>query len=61
LRPAGVVAIVAALIAGHLVLADRTRFELEQEDWEQFMELLDRPAHVPPGLRKLFSQPSVFE
>jgi uncharacterized protein (DUF1778 family) len=51
----------AAVSEARRVLADRTRFELERPDWDQFMELLDRPAHVPPGLRKLFSKPSVFE
>jgi len=51
----------AAVSEARRILADRTRFELEQSDWEKFMELLDRPAQVPPGLRKLFSQPSVFE
>jgi hypothetical protein len=34
---------------------------LEQPDWERFMKLLDRPAQVPAGLRRLFSKPSVFE
>jgi hypothetical protein len=43
------------------VPADRTRFELDEPDWEQFVKLLDRPAAVPKGLRSLFSKPSVFE
>lgn len=51
----------AAVSEARRVLADRTHFELEQPDWEQFIELLDRPAQVPPGLRELFSRPSVFE
>jgi len=51
----------AAIAEARRVLADRTHFELDQPDWERFMELLDRPAQVPPGLRKLFSKPSVFE
>jgi hypothetical protein len=38
-----------------------THIELDQPDWEWFMELLDRPAQVSPGLRKLFSKVSVFE
>lgn len=41
--------------------SDGIRIELKQPEWERFMELLDRPAQVPPGLRKLFSKPSVFE
>jgi uncharacterized protein (DUF1778 family) len=51
----------AAVSEARRILADRTRFELEQPDWEQFIELLDRPPQVPAGLRKLFSEPSVFE
>jgi len=51
----------AAVSEARRVLADRTHFELGQSDWEQFMDLLDRPAQVPPGLRKLFSKSSVFE
>jgi uncharacterized protein (DUF1778 family) len=51
----------AAISEARRVLADRTRFELDQPAWDEFMELLDRPAKVPPGLRKLFSKPSVFE
>jgi uncharacterized protein (DUF1778 family) len=51
----------AAVSEARRILADRTHFELEQPDWGQFIELLDRPAQVPPGLRKLFSEASVFE
>lgn len=51
----------AAVLEARRVLADRTHFELDQPDWDQFMELLNRPAQVSPGLQKLFSKPSVFE
>jgi len=51
----------AAVSEARRVLADRTHFELDQPEWDQFKELLDRPAQVPPGLRELFSKPSVFE
>lgn len=51
----------AAVSEARRVLADRTTFELEAENWTQFMELLDRPARVPDGLRDLFAKPSVFE
>jgi uncharacterized protein (DUF1778 family) len=51
----------AAVTEARRVLADRTRFELDRPDWERFVELLDRPARVPAGLRDLFSKPSVFE
>jgi uncharacterized protein (DUF1778 family) len=50
----------AAVVEAERVLADRTTFVLEAEEWERFVELLDRPPQETPGLRKLFSQPSVF-
>lgn len=51
----------AAVAEARRILADRTHFEVDQPQWEKFLELLDRPARVPPGLKKLFSEPSVFE
>jgi uncharacterized protein (DUF1778 family) len=50
----------AAVIEAERVLADRTQFVLEAEQWERFVELLDRPPQEKPGLEKLFSQPSAF-
>jgi uncharacterized protein (DUF1778 family) len=49
----------AALESGR-VLADRTEFALEQQQWERFVELLDRSPRKKPELTKLFSQPSVL-
>jgi uncharacterized protein (DUF1778 family) len=40
----------AAVSEARRVLADRTKFELDEPDWRRFMEL-----------RSLFSKPSVFE
>jgi len=51
---------VAAVAQARRVLADRTHFGLDRPDWDEFVELLDRPAQVPPGLRYLFAKPSVF-
>lgn len=51
----------AAVSEARRILADRTRFELEPEDWRRFMDMLDRPPEVPDGLRDLFAKPSVFE
>jgi len=51
----------AAVSEARRVLADRTSFQLDEPDWRRFMELIDRPAVVPDGLRSLFSKPSVFE
>jgi uncharacterized protein (DUF1778 family) len=42
----------AAGAAADEVLADRRMFELEADQWEQFVALLDRPARDLPELRK---------
>lgn len=51
----------AAVTEAQRILADRTEFLLDEEEWRQLNELLDRPPRVPSGLRDLFSRPSVFE
>jgi uncharacterized protein (DUF1778 family) len=51
----------AAVNEAEWVLADRTRFPLDDEAWDRFTELLDRPVEENPGLAKLFAKPSVFE
>ena len=43
------------------VLADRTVFTLSEPSWERFVGGPGAPAPGPPGLRELFSRPSVFE
>jgi uncharacterized protein (DUF1778 family) len=53
-------AVDAAVVEAERVLADRTRFVLEADQWERFVELLDRSPQEKPGLEKLFSEPSVF-
>lgn len=39
------------------LLADRNRFVLGDEQWQELMEMLDRPPRVNPGLVDLFSRP----
>ena len=39
------------------LVADRTRFVLDAEEWSAFCEALDRPAEVNPALRELFERP----
>lgn len=39
------------------VLADRTRFVLDDEQWDAFCAALDRPAEVIPAVRDLFARP----
>jgi uncharacterized protein (DUF1778 family) len=40
-------------------LADQTRFVLNDAQWKQFMEALDRPPRKKPRLRKLFAESHV--
>lgn len=47
--------------AARAVLADRTTFELPEERWDSFVELLDRDAKPMPGLAALLARPSVLE
>ena len=53
----------AALREADQVLADRTRFELDAEQWDAFSAALDSPASVTPhaGTVSLFATPSVTE
>jgi uncharacterized protein (DUF1778 family) len=51
----------AAVVEAERILADRTIFTLDDDQWDRFTEILDRPPRVPAGLRELFSKPSVFE
>ena len=37
-------------------LADQTRFVLNNAQWKQFMEALDRPPQEKPRLRRLFAE-----
>jgi uncharacterized protein (DUF1778 family) len=50
----------AAVIEAERLLADRTRFVLEADRWDRFVEIVDRSPHENPGLERLFSRPSVF-
>jgi uncharacterized protein (DUF1778 family) len=51
----------AAVAEARRILADRTQFRLDKSEWDRFTELLERPPRVPDGLRRLYSEPSVFE
>jgi uncharacterized protein (DUF1778 family) len=39
------------------LLADRNRFTLDSEAWQELMAALDRPPRVRPELADLFSRP----
>jgi uncharacterized protein (DUF1778 family) len=38
------------------LLADRTRFVLDDASWAAFTDALDRPAEVKPEVRELFAR-----
>jgi uncharacterized protein (DUF1778 family) len=42
-------------------LADQRRFSLDADQWNAFVEALDRPTQRRPRLRQLFAEPSVLE
>lgn len=50
----------ATLRAAEDVLADQTRFVLPTDEWNRFVELLERPPRILPGLREAASKPSPF-
>lgn len=50
----------AAVVEAERVLADRTQLVLDAEQWDRFVELLERAPQDNPGLEKLFSRPTVF-
>jgi uncharacterized protein (DUF1778 family) len=42
-------------------IAETRSFQLSAEDWQRFSEVLDRPAQLKPGLKRLFSESTVLE
>ncbi|MDP2794800.1 MAG: DUF1778 domain-containing protein [Sulfurisoma sp.] len=51
----------AALDRAETLLAEETRFVVSQEAMDAFCAALDAPARDIPELRKLLSEPGVFE
>ena len=51
----------SALVKAEETLADRTRFGLDADRWQAFLEALDAPPRELPRLARLFQEPSVFE
>ena len=51
----------SALVSAEETLADRTRFGLDAEHWQRFMEALDASPREHPQLTRLLQEPSVFE
>lgn len=50
-----------AFSAAQQILADQAHFYLSAEKWEEFCAALDAPPRELPELRKLLSEPSVFD
>lgn len=43
----------AGIIAANQALADRQRFELDEDEWKAFEKALDRPVQEKPRLKEL--------
>ncbi|MFN0167917.1 MAG: DUF1778 domain-containing protein [Bryobacteraceae bacterium] len=50
-----------AFSAAQQILADQAHFYLSAEKWEEFCAALDAPPRDLPELRRLLSEPSVFD
>ncbi|ASG21142.1 DUF1778 domain-containing protein [Nitrospirillum viridazoti] len=51
----------SALARAAETLPDRTRFDLDTEQWQAFQDALDAPAKPIMELKALLAEPSVFE
>ena len=49
------------LQAAQATLADRRLFLLDDDRWEEFQSILDRPVQSKPQLKKLLSEPGIFD
>ncbi len=51
----------AGIVAANQALADRTRFELDEQQWHAFEQALDRPVQKKDRLRGLLADPGVLD
>jgi uncharacterized protein (DUF1778 family) len=52
----------AGITAANQTLADRRRFELDEAQWQQFQELLDRTVSAPDSrMKALLTEPGVLD
>jgi uncharacterized protein (DUF1778 family) len=49
------------LQAAQATLADRRLFLLDDDRWEEFQATLDRPVQSKPQLKKLLTEPGIFD
>jgi hypothetical protein len=50
-----------AISAAEQTLTDRRIFQLNSEQWAEFIEKLDAPPHRHPRLEQLLQEPNVFD
>jgi uncharacterized protein (DUF1778 family) len=51
----------SALLRAEERLADRRHFRLDAKNWAEFLAILDAPPRDNPRLKRLLTQPSVFD
>ena len=51
----------AGITAANQALADRRRFELDENRWAAFQQALDRPVQTKPQLANLLTRPGVLD
>jgi uncharacterized protein (DUF1778 family) len=51
----------SALARAEERLADRRTFTLNAQQWRDFMKALDAPPRSHPRLKRLFSEPTIFD
>lgn len=51
----------ASIASAEDVMADRREFRLPPDRWNAFVQMLDRPLTEKPRLRRLLTEPSVFD
>ena len=51
----------AGVTAAAQTLADRRQFMLDDAQWQQFQDTLDRPVQSKPRLQKLLQQPGLLD
>lgn len=51
----------SALARAEETLPDRRKFVLSEKQWKEFLAALDAPPQPMPRLKRLLSEPSVFE
>lgn len=52
----------AGITAANQTLADRRRFELDDEQWQRFEKALDRPVSAPHArMKALLTEPGVLD